>query len=95
VDILIAMEDEVPEDLARHVAVTTGLPLAIAVRVVSDVMGYFVETSQEFVRRRHAELRRAGVSNAEIWSLLRRELALRPVASSTLSERQLRRIVYG
>jgi hypothetical protein len=89
------VEDEVPGDLLRHVVRTTGLPPALARRVVSDVMGYFVETAEEYVLRRHAELRREGLGNARIWVLLREELDVRPVAAPTLSERQLRRIVYG
>lgn len=85
----------VSEELLRHVVRTTGLPPALARRVVSDVMGYFVETAEEYVLRRHAELRRDGLANAKIWSLLRKELDVRPVAAPPLSERQLRRIVYG
>ncbi len=85
----------VSEELLRHVVRTTGLPPALARRVVSDVMGYFVETAEEYVLRRHAELRRDGLANAKIWSLLRAELDVRPVAAPPLSERQLRRIVYG
>nr|WP_211268975.1 hypothetical protein [Saccharothrix syringae] len=84
-----------PEDLLRHVVRTTGLPPALAHRVVADVMGYFVETTEEYVLRRHAELRRGGLPNARIWELLRAELDVRPVAAPPLSERQLRRIVYG
>ncbi|KAA2261416.1 hypothetical protein F0L68_16635 [Solihabitans fulvus] len=89
------MGDEVPDELVGHVVRTSGLPPAIARRVVSDVMGYFVETAEEYVRRRHAELRDQQVPNARIWSLLHEELAMRPVVAPPLSERQLRRIVYG
>ncbi|PSL56246.1 hypothetical protein B0I31_104537 [Saccharothrix carnea] len=85
----------VSDELLRHVVRTTGLPTAVARRVVSDVMGYFVETAEEYVRRRHVELRRDGLGNARIWALLREELDVRPVAAPKLSERQLRRIVYG
>jgi hypothetical protein len=73
---------------------TTGLPSATAARVVSDVIGYFGETTEQFVRRRHAELR-VRHKNEEIWALLTAELAGRPVAAPAVSARQLRRIVYG
>ncbi len=76
-------------------AASTGLPSAIAARVVADVVGYFDETAEEFVRRRHAELQRRQLRNAEIWQLIATELAERRVAAPAFTERQLRRIVYG
>lgn len=83
-----------PQDLVRHVARTTGLPPAIAARVISDVIGYFGETTEQFVRRRHAELH-AHHRNDEIWNLIATELAGRRVAARVVSARRLRRIVYG
>lgn len=87
--------DGVPVDLVRHVAASTGLPDAIAARVVADVVGYFDETAEQFVRRRHAELQRRQVRNADIWQRLTSELAQHRVAAPEFTERQLRRIVYG
>ena len=92
---LDAVDDEVPEDLLRHVVRTTGLPPPLAHRLVADVMGYFVETATEYVQRRHAELQARGLKNAAIWDRLRHELDARPVAAPRFTERQLRRIVYG
>ena len=83
------------DPLVRHVALSTGLPPSIAARVVADVLAYHHETVEEFVRRRHAELRVKQHRNAEIWALLAEELAARRFAADALSERQLRRIVYG
>jgi hypothetical protein len=83
-----------PQDLVRHVVASTGLPQATAARVVSDVIGYFAETTEQFVRRRHAELRRR-YRNDQIWAIIASELAGRPVAAPRPSQRQLRRIVYG
>ncbi|MFC7615975.1 hypothetical protein ACFQV2_23305 [Actinokineospora soli] len=74
---------------------TTGLPPAVAARVVADVVAYYGETVEEFVRRRHGELRGRQHRNAEIWGVIADELAARPFAAEALSERQLRRIVYG
>ncbi|MFC9994468.1 hypothetical protein [Nocardia sp. NPDC127526] len=89
------MNDGVPDDLVRHVAASTGLPPAVAARVVADVVGYFDETAEQFVRRRHAELQRRQVRNAEIWQRIAAELAQRRVAAPAFTERQLRRLVYG
>jgi len=82
-------------DLIRYVTVSTGLPNATAARVIADVLAYFDETVEDFVRRRHHELRLRQLKNAEIWSAISAEMAARRFAAPALSERQLRRIVYG
>ena len=87
--------DSSPQDLARYLAASTGLPQPTAIRVIADVASYFDETVEEFVRRRHAELRRRPCKNEEIWPLLAAELEQRRFAAPELSERQLRRLVYG
>ena len=87
--------DPFPRDLARYLAASTGLPQPTAVRVVADVATYFSETVEEFVRRRHIELRQRQRKNHEIWPLIAAELGHRRFAARGLSERQLRRIVYG
>jgi hypothetical protein len=84
-----------PQDLARYLAASTGLPLPTAVRVVADVATYFNETVEEFVCRRHAELKHRQHKNDEIWPLIAAELGQRRFAAPGLSERQLRRMVYG
>ena len=87
--------DPFPQDLARYLAASTGLPQPTAVRVVADVATYFDETIEEFVRRRHTELRQRQRKNDEIWPLIAAELGQRRFAAPGLSERQLRRMVYG
>jgi hypothetical protein len=82
-------------ELVRYVADSTGLRPETAARLVADVLDYFGETTEQFVRRRHAELHRRGLGNSRIWPVLGEELAQRRVAAPELSERQLRRIVYG
>ena len=90
-----APADPFPQDLARYLAASTGLPLPTAVRVVADVATYFNETVEEFVCRRHAELKHRQHKNDEIWPLIAAELRQRRFAAPELSERQLRRMVYG
>ena len=87
--------DPFPLDLARYLAASTGLPQPTAVRVLADVSSYFNETIEEFVLRRHAELRQRQRKNDEIWPLIAAELGQRRFAAPGLSERQLRRMVYG
>jgi hypothetical protein len=82
-------------ELIRHLTVSTGLAPGTAARVVTDVLAYYGETTEQFVRRRHAELRHRGHGNAAIWPVLAEELSERLVLAAARSERQLRRIVYG
>jgi hypothetical protein len=89
------MPDPYPQDLARYLAASTGLPQSTAVRVVADVTTYFGETVEEFVRRRHTELQRDQHRNDEIWPMIAAELRQRRFAAPGLSQRQLRRLVYG
>jgi hypothetical protein len=64
--------------------------------VVADVAAYFGETVEQFVKRRHAELQGNGNKrNDEIWPQLAAELKVRRFRVGDLTERQLRRIIYG
>jgi hypothetical protein len=94
---VLGHRDAVPVDqsLVDHLVATTGLTPAEAARVAEDVLAYHQEPVEAYVRRRHAELRTHGVRNTEIFGRLAEELAHRVVAAPELSERQLRRIVYG
>lgn len=82
-------------DLVDRVAGSTGLTPAEAARVVEDVLAWYREPVEEYVRRRHAYHRLYGKRNPEIFALIADELASRLVAAPTLSQRQLRRIIYG
>jgi len=73
----------------------SGIPRGTASRVVAEVLAYFSETSEEYVRRRHRELQREGVPNSRSLTLIGAELAGRRVAGPVLSERQIRRLIYG
>jgi hypothetical protein len=83
-----------PELVARLVE-STGLDAAEAQRVIEDVVAFHAETVEEYVRRRHAHLKTHGARNDDIFARLRAELRDRVVAAPDLSERQLRRIIYG
>lgn len=83
------------DDLVEHLVRSTSLQRGEAARVVLDVLAYFDETTEDFVRRRHRELQAGGAVNAEIFERIAAELPHRAVAPPELSLRQLRRIVYG
>ncbi|MFR9673778.1 hypothetical protein [Streptomyces sp. TR06-5] len=92
---MLERRNPVHEDLVDHLARTTALPRGEAARVVLDVLAYFDETTEEFVRRRHRELKARGLRNDAVFARIADELPHRAVAPPTLSHRQLRRIVYG
>jgi hypothetical protein len=81
--------------LVDRIVASTGLTAAEAARVVEDVIAFHAEPVEEFVRRRHARLKTYGAKNSDIFARIAEELADRVVAAPELTERQLRRIVYG
>jgi uncharacterized membrane protein len=81
--------------LVEHLVATTALSPAEAERVVQDVLAFHAEPVAGYVRRRHAQLKTHGARNDEIFARLAVELDGRVVAAPGLSERQLRRLVYG
>jgi hypothetical protein len=85
----------VHDELLDHLMRSTPLSRGEALRVVQDVLAYFDETTQEFVRRRHRELQAQGLVNAEIFERIEADLKYRAVAPPELTLRQLRRMVYG
>ena len=82
-------------ELVQRIAASTGLAPSEAARVVEDVIAFHAEPVEEYVRRRHAQLKLHGAKNDDIFSLLIEELSHRVVAPPQFSERQLRRLVYG
>ncbi|SNX60271.1 hypothetical protein SAMN06272735_3146 [Streptomyces sp. TLI_55] len=83
------------DDLVDHLTRTTPLQRGEALRVIQDVLAYFDETTEMYVRRRHRELQAQGLVNAEIFDRIEADLKYRAVAPPELTLRQLRRIVYG
>ncbi|MBN0048180.1 hypothetical protein JS756_29535 [Streptomyces actuosus] len=83
------------DELVDHLTRTTPLNRGEALRVIQDVLAYFDETTEDYVRRRHRELQAQGLVNATIFERIAADLQYRAVAPPELSLRQLRRIVYG
>jgi hypothetical protein len=82
-------------ELVAHVVSSTGLTPPEAARLVNDVVAFYAESTQTFVRRRHAELKLRGMRNDEIFEQIGSELDQRVVAAPQLTSRQLRRMIYG
>jgi uncharacterized protein YoaH (UPF0181 family) len=83
------------EELIDHLTRTSPLSAGEAARVVAEVLGYFAEPAEVFVRRRHRELKTSGLTNDQAFAVIAAELPLRRVAPPQYTPRQLRRLVYG
>jgi hypothetical protein len=83
------------DDLVEYLAASCPLSRAEAARVVADVLGYFSELPEEYVRRRHRELKAGGSTNDLAFRQIAAEIPQRRYAAPDLSLRQLRRMVYG
>jgi hypothetical protein len=84
-----------PDDLVDYLIRTCPLSPAEAARVVADVLGYFSEPADDYVRRRHQELRARGLTNDVAFEQIAAEIPQRRYAPPEFSLRQLRRMVYG
>lgn len=82
-------------DIVAHLVATTPLPPATCRRIVEEVVDQLSETAEQLLRRRHREMQAAGLTNAEILPRLAAEVAARPVLAPPLTERQIRRVIYG
>lgn len=83
------------DDLVQYLSASCPLSQAEAARVVADVLGYFSEPPEEYVRRRHRELKATGLTNDLAFRQIAAEIPQRRYTPPEFSLRQLRRIVYG
>jgi hypothetical protein len=83
------------EALLDHLVRTTRLGRGEVERVVAEVLDYFSEPLESFVARRHAELQQEELKNPAIFARIGEELRQRRFAAPALSERQIRRMIYG
>jgi hypothetical protein len=83
------------QDLIAYLVRTTPLSPREATRVVGDVLAFLGETPEAYIRRRHLALQAEGLSNTEIFARIVAEIAQMRFRAPALSERQIRRIIYG
>lgn len=82
-------------ELRLHLQRTLGLSPHMSRRVLDEVLTYFQETPEEYVCRRHGELREEMVPNPIAFAQIRDELKTMRFPGPSLSERQVRRLIYG
>jgi hypothetical protein len=88
-------EPDAIDEIVAYLTQSCPLSSAEAARVVADVLGYFSEAPEEFVRRRHRELKGRGLTNDQAFGQIAAEIPRRRYVAPEFSLRQLRRIVYG
>jgi hypothetical protein len=87
--------DEAFGDLLAHLERVTALGPGQVARLVEELLAYFSESLDEFVVRRHRELQTEELRNDAIFERLADELRQRRFAAPSLSQRQIRRLIYG
>ena len=85
----------IPANLLEHLVHTSGLGRSETRRIVEEVVSFYGETLEGFVVRRHHELQAEGMRNRAIYPRIATELEGWRFRAPRLSERQIRRIVYG
>ena len=82
-------------ELVNHLCRNSVLDQMQATKVHDEMLSFYAETVKEYVQRRHSELQEVGMVNAATYQQIQRELDSRRFAADVLSERQIRRIIYG
>jgi hypothetical protein len=85
------------DELAAFLSRSTRLDPDEARRVLDEVVALLAaETVEQFVVRRHRELKESySQRNEAIYRRIADEVAQRPFAAAPLTERQIRRLIYG
>ncbi len=82
-------------DLVAHLCRQSALSPHEASRLVQEVLAFYGESADAFIRRRHYELQKSGLPNATIYALIGEELKHHRFVATPLSVRQIRRTIYG
>lgn len=84
------------QPLIHHLCQSSNLSPPQAQKLVNEVIGYFSQTPEDYIRRRHLEIKQElGLNNPQIFSQIEVELAQLVFAAPALTQRQIRRIIYG
>jgi hypothetical protein len=84
------------QPLINHLCHSSDLSASQAQRIIDEVIAYFAETPENYVRRRHLQIKQdTGLPNAQIFARIETELAQLVFAAPALTQRQIRRIIYG
>ena len=86
---------DAPSELVEHLCRHSKLTPFDAARLIDEVLAFYNESTASFIQRRHYELQKAGLSNAVIYTQIAEELEQHRFTAEPLTERQIRRTIYG
>lgn len=86
---------QAPLELVEHLCRQNDLTPSQAARLIEEVLAFYNEPAAAFIQRRHYELQKSGLANAAIYRQIRDELAHHRFRLDPLTERQIRRTIYG
>lgn len=81
--------------LVEHLVRQSGLSKEAAVRLIGEIVALYSETPHSYIRRRHFELQKSGLSNERIYTIIAEELADHRFCCEPMTARQIRRAIYG
>ena len=64
-------------------------------KLYEELLNIFSESEEDFIQKRHKELKTLGLKNQEIFPEIIKEMKNRLFKGRELSERQIKRIIYG
>jgi hypothetical protein len=85
----------IDEKFKRHVIENYSVSERDFVRLYEEFLEHFGVNLEDFIRHRHFQLKNEGKRNEAIYRIVIGEAERRRFPASGLTERQVRRIVYG
>lgn len=84
-----------PSELLEHICNHSSLTPGEADRLVQEILAFYDESAALFIRRRHHDLQKSGMSNSAIYESIECELVYRRFTAEPMTIRQIRRAIYG
>ena len=86
---------EIDHELLLHLQAVSGQSKGVLSKVLAEIYAWHTRDHRTWIRERHRELQRQGLRNREIYPRLQAEARQVLVRPDPLTERQIRRIIYG
>ena len=89
------MDNDTKGKIKNHIARNYGIEPEQAERLLEELPQLFPLTASEYICQRHLALQQLGFKNSEIYRKIGTELEGMVFSAGSMSERQIRRIIYG